>query len=172
MGKSNSPVTRIQQHHSSGYASAWTNRYQPVSLIELIGDCEDEDEDKYTIKYMKAHGIDNVRGGSFCQIQLDDSSRQVLETMMKTSENACYKCGNTGHYARYCRNGAVNNARVAARASIQHRVQERIQDFEFEDESEEDESDQFEYSTCFRCGRRGHFANTCYARTHSNGRFL
>ena len=45
----------------------WTTKYKPIKVVELI-EGDNYDEDKYTLKYMEQYGIDNVRGGSFCQI--------------------------------------------------------------------------------------------------------
>ena len=70
VGKSNNPIKRLEQHiNNSG--SIWTNQNKPINIIELIPNCDDFDEDKFTIKYMKQYGIYNVLGGSFCQVELD-----------------------------------------------------------------------------------------------------
>ena len=53
--------------------------YKPNRLIELVPDCDNFDEDKYTIKYMAKYGIDNVRGGTFCKITLSDMHIAIIQ---------------------------------------------------------------------------------------------
>ena len=61
VGKTNNPSFRIE-NHLNGDGSSWTTIYKPLKLVEMIPNCDDYDEDKYTQKYMDKYGIDNVRG--------------------------------------------------------------------------------------------------------------
>lgn len=101
IGRTTKPDWRLEDHFS-GNGSYWTHMYKPKTVLEMVqGDIFDED--KYTIKYMAMHGIDNVRGGSFCAIVLDAETRNVLEKMLKGSGDMCYTCGEKGHYVKDCR---------------------------------------------------------------------
>lgn len=42
---------RSEQHFNS-YSSEWTKKYKPLQVLEIILNCDDFDEDKYTLKYM------------------------------------------------------------------------------------------------------------------------
>ena len=101
VGKTNKPDIRIEQHFTSG-GSAWTKRYPPIKVLEFICDCDDYDEDKYTRIYMDKYGIDNVRGGSFCEEILDETTRKMLEKMSNSAKNKCFTCGLVGHFAKEC----------------------------------------------------------------------
>ena len=103
IGKTTNPNFRIEQHFQSGGA-IWTKKYKPINVLEIIPDCDDYDEDKYTRRYMDKYGIDNVRGGSFCEVILDESTIQLLEKMSKTTQNKCFTCGVIGHFAKECKN--------------------------------------------------------------------
>ena len=145
VGKSSNPITRLEQHNNNNLrlGSAWTNKYKPISIIELIPDCDDYDEDKYTIKYMEKYGIENVRGGSFTQIKLDEDNIKTINKMINGSTDKCYNCGSDNHFANKC-----NKSPNKADKKIIKLVKETI---------------------CERCERSGHSIDDCYASTDKNG---
>lgn len=101
VGKTINPDFRIEKHFNSS-GSAWTKKYSPIKLLELISDCDDFDEDKYTKIYMNKYGIDNVRGGTFCQIELDKETKEILTKMISSAMDKCYSCGEVGHFVDSC----------------------------------------------------------------------
>ena len=101
VGKTDNPRFRIESHFDAS-GSAWTKKYPPVKLLELIPDCDHFDEDKYTKIYMNKYGINNVRGGSFCQIELDKRTYEMLEKMIFSATNKCYLCEEEGHFIDNC----------------------------------------------------------------------
>jgi hypothetical protein len=102
IGKTSSPKFRLETHFKS-YGSAWTNKYKPIKVIELIPNCDDYDEDKYTKIYMDKYGIDSVRGGSFVQIKLNESTQEHLHKMSNGTNDKCFKCGKKGHFEKNCK---------------------------------------------------------------------
>ena len=77
VGKTDNPNFRLEQHLNSK-GSYWTKKYKPINIEEIIPNCDDYDEDKITQKYMDLKGIDNVRGGSFTKIKLDEDTIKFL----------------------------------------------------------------------------------------------
>ncbi len=141
VGKTNNPSFRLEQHFNN-HGSIWTKKYKPIKVIELIPNCDDFDEDKYTIKYMKEYGIDNVRGGSFCQIKLDETNIETITRMINGSTNKCYICGQADHFVNKCPNN------IEYEDLIEFLIKE---------------------NRCLRCQRKGHYIDDCYAKTFDNG---
>jgi hypothetical protein len=52
---------------------------------------------------MEKYGIQNVRGGSFCQINLSDVNLSTLHQMINGATDKCYICGKGDHFARDCK---------------------------------------------------------------------
>ena len=70
VGKTNNPKFRLEQHFNAE-GSAWTKKYHPIRVLKIIKDCDGYDEDKYTKLYIKKYGFNNVRGGTYVQMDLD-----------------------------------------------------------------------------------------------------
>lgn len=101
IGKTNNPKFRLKQHFNTN-GSSWTKKYKPINIHQIIPDCDNFDEDKWTIKFMMKYGINNVRGGTFCQLKLSNEDKNIINKMINSAENKCYKCGENGHFANQC----------------------------------------------------------------------
>ena len=88
------------ESHFSGEGSVWTGLHKPVRLVETIKN--DTHENKVTLEYMKKYGVDNVRGGSYCNIDLSDQQRESIRNGDCTADDTCYRCGRASHYANEC----------------------------------------------------------------------
>ena len=109
IGKTTNPSFRLEDHFKSN-GSAWTKKYKPIKLHELKPDCDSDDEDKITIQYMRKYGTDNVRGGSFCQIILNNDNKNTLNRMINGSSDKCFNCGGD-HFIRNCPNKSVKSVK-------------------------------------------------------------
>ena len=124
VGKTRKLRGRVLQHFCSN-GSAWTRKYPPIKVHgKGYRNCTARDEDKYTKEMMDKYGIDNVRGGSYCQIELDEHQRETLRREEIATHDKCHNCGKSGHFAAQC----------------------SLDSF-----SEEEEEEDFEYTVC-DCG--------------------
>jgi hypothetical protein len=48
IGKTTNPDFRLEQHFNFS-GSQWTKKYKPIKILELKSNCDDYDEEKYTI---------------------------------------------------------------------------------------------------------------------------
>lgn len=193
IGKTINPSFRIESHFNTE-GSSWTKKYKPIQVLEIIPNCDNFDEDKYTIKYMEKYGITNVRGGSFCEIRLTESNILTLTQMIKSSSDKCFICGLSGHYAKECKNYKsdikiptinLNDKCDCVTSSFSpHRkgkcLLNKVLTY-FDDEDEDIDKitklftktlEPLKENSCFRCGRNCHYINDCYAKTDINGTHL
>lgn len=80
---------------------AWTKKYNPFRVINVISNSDILDIDKWTIKYMMEKGIDNVRGGSFCQINLSLENKITIKQIIRHANNQCMKCNKNNKIFQY-----------------------------------------------------------------------
>jgi hypothetical protein len=113
-------------------------------VLELLTNCDNFDEDKYTLKFMEKYGINNVRGGSFCELKLDKDNLQTIKKMIDGSTDKCYICGENGHFVRDC-------------YQDEYKILEKLENLCIDND------------LCFRCYRKGHYVYDCYAKTTVTG---
>jgi cellular nucleic acid-binding protein len=189
VGKTNDVMKRYQEH-LNGKGSAWTKKYKPVSVVKTIKNVSPFEEDKITKEYMGKYGIENVRGGSYVSVNLDEIQEYTVKREIWAATDACTNCGRKGHFEKTC----YAKTDVDGNALEEESDEESGEEGEDEDESDEEESngeDIWECSyckeffdgeyyclehekkcrskskntsvTCYNCGKRGHYATTCYA---------
>lgn len=139
VGKSDNPIKRYQEHINRE-GSTWTRMYTPISLEKVIKDVSPFEEDKVTKEYMAKYGIDNVRGGSYSNIELNAFQIKALTSEIRGAQNRCSRCGRSDHFVNdcYARN-RVNGDKIPWRMANT-------------------------VITCYTCGKIGHYSTQCYAK--------
>jgi hypothetical protein len=135
VGKTDCIEERILNHFE-GDGAAWTQLYKIEDLLHIHENCDPYDEDKYTIQMMEKYGINNVRGGSFCQIQLNESDKKTILKMFNSINNKCYLCGCQDHFISEC--PEKNQYIVTTVNGL------------------------YIDNTCYKCGKKGHWAKDCF----------
>ena len=158
VGKTNN-IARRYQEHLNGTGSAWTRRWPPTTLVKSVDATSPFDEDKTVKEYMAKYGIDKVRGGSYVAETLDSAQHALLTKEIRGAEGRCVTCGGAGHFAAACPRQVVRATPTYIRATPTY-VRYTP--------SRPSGSSSFSGS-CYRCGRKGHYSNTCYARSDAQG---
>jgi predicted GIY-YIG superfamily endonuclease len=162
IGKTDRPLENRIEEHFSKNGSYWTKKYKPLSVVEVIENVDDLDEDKYTKKYMSIYGINKVRGGTYSEITLPKYKKKCLMDELCTKDDLCFRCKRKGHFVSEC----------YAKTDVNGK---NISDDEDDDDEDDDEEDEDEWENinnkkvCERCERIGHRKENCYAKTTVDG---
>lgn len=108
VGKTADLTQRLSQHFNNK-GSEWTKLHKPTGKFSHIITNDVHEENKQTLNLMKRFGISNVRGGSFCKIELDTATQNVIQNMIRSSEDQCFKCGGKGHFSANCENSVISS---------------------------------------------------------------
>lgn len=151
VGKTKSIQERMLKHFESN-GSEWTKRYKPIEILKTYSNCDSFDEEKYTLQTMEKYGIDNVRGGSYCKIELTKSEKIKAFQTIQSYTDRCYRCNQIGHIAFYCPNKNSTNTTI----SMYNEYHEEYYEDEDEDEYYENENnddddfeDEDEHNDCY-----------------------
>ena len=101
VGKSDNVEKRFIDH-IKGYGSAWTKKYEPIKIEEIITNASKYDEDKYVKIYMEKYGFDNVRGGAYSSIDLNVDQLNALQLEFTSALDLCTRCMRIGHFINSC----------------------------------------------------------------------
>lgn len=133
--------------HLIGTGSEWTALHPPIEIIEQI-EGDKWMEDNLVYKYMDKYTIDRVRGGSYCQVELNIWQQKELKNKLKSVNNICYECGRPGHFANKCKNKipSQKSESKSAPISIPTSISKSTTSIPH---------------ACYICGEIGHFVKDC-----------
>ena len=161
IGKTSDSESRIR-HHFAGYGSAWTKLHPPTDVLEIHTNVSDSLENSLTRKYMHKYGWQNVRGGSFCQVNLREEDLYDKQKKVLGDLDRCLLCGREGHWAAECY--ASTQVLVCHRCGREGHIAPKCYARTAVWDSGPGKKRHREIS-CYRCGREGHIAPQCYAKT-------
>ncbi|ARF11873.1 hypothetical protein Klosneuvirus_3_8 [Klosneuvirus KNV1] len=69
--------------HFTGNGSKWTQLYKPVQVMEWRKGTL-EDENTVTLEFMEKYGWWNVRGGSYCNVEMSKPPKQLTPKLPKS----------------------------------------------------------------------------------------
>ena len=160
VGKSSVVQDRILQHFSNE-GSIWTRLHRPLDIMAIHPDSSPFDEDKWTKEMMGMYGIDNVRGGSYVETELDDETVKFLEREMRGATDKCFFCGSSKHFASACRRSKIVKKEEKREAVNKEEIVcykcQKTGHYSTACKSRKKKKS----VTCFRCNKKGHYASKC-----------
>lgn len=96
--------------HIDNDKNLFTLENKPLNICKFISKCNKFDEDKIVKKYMDKYGIDNVRGGSYNTLHLEQNIKYFIQKELWYINNKCTICGNS-HLTEDCDKNIQNNTK-------------------------------------------------------------
>jgi predicted GIY-YIG superfamily endonuclease len=178
VGSSTNAVNRVLSHFQ-GVGSGWTKLYPPVSIIR-VEPFDDFKEDMITKQMMSQYGVEDVRGGQYSNIELSEEQMKEIFTSILHNQDRCLRCGREGHWINNCfatfdvggKPIPSANTRTILPARSPKYTPSFRSHYDSSAYSYDSSSGSSDDDCCFRCGRYGHWASECYARTTVEGDYL
>ncbi|KAJ3317907.1 Cullin-4A [Boothiomyces sp. JEL0866] len=121
VGYSARPIGDRFIEHFNYTGSKWTSKYRPLQVLEVRKGGQ-EVENEITLQMMEKYGWWNVRGGSWCQVEMNKCPPALLERQKitlpsklsqhnvdskivkksDTKPNRCSRCGRNSHLVAKC----------------------------------------------------------------------
>jgi len=100
-------VERRYEQHLRGDGAKWTQLHKPIQLVLKRPLKDEEDEDRTTHAFIKKYGAQNVRGGSYCQVEPKYKNTVRVDwtdysQLAEADEDACFRCGRDSHWQADC----------------------------------------------------------------------
>jgi hypothetical protein len=136
---------------------------------------------------MIIYGISNVRGGSYCNIELNDDQIELLLVEFRNALNLCYNCGKKHPINNKCESKTWSCYKCKSENKesegecktcgeeggiLEWSYEKTDENLSFVGSMIDKVYKFFEINECSRCGRNTHTIKNCYAKTHLNGKKL
>jgi hypothetical protein len=82
IGKTNRFPDRFEEHLNKDGAN-WTILHSINEIIFIVEKIEDNYENDYTFLFMEKYGLENVRGGGFCQLDFNEKDKIIISERIK-----------------------------------------------------------------------------------------
>jgi len=164
VGKANNDLEKRINKHMRGKGCAWTKKYPAIKRISVFNNADKFDEDKYTLKFMEKYGIENVRGGTYSNPELEEYQISEIQEKIDGANDRCLRCGRSGHFMVGCYAKTHANGRLFD--------DEHLAVWNDDELNEKGYGFEGDIGVCFRCGREDHYAYDCYAKRDVFGREL
>lgn len=137
---------RIEAHFTDDGA-AWTKIHAPVTILGLQVGASKAEEQVRTVQLMEKVGWEKVRGGNYCQVDLQ-CPHEFQQKM------TCYYCGSAEHLVVDCDVRMADDQKPLRTVKTGRAAGTRREPTD---------------PICARCWRKNHTAEKCYAKTRADG---
>lgn len=101
VGKTSNLEARIEQHKNEQNCE-WIIKYPFVSLLSSHNQTSIHDENNTALEMIETYGLDNVRGGFLCYMQVNIWQKTIIRRMLNSIYDRCYFCSKKDHFYKDC----------------------------------------------------------------------